>query len=1497
MTSEFPLRYEPLDRLGEGGSGEVWAARDRVTGGEVALKLLRVGADEAEVMALVREATALSGIEGLGVPRVLQFGRMPRSGRVYLVRELVVGASLADLIDAKRDARVCLAALVQAADLLTSLHRSLLLHGDIKPANIIVGPEGRATLVDLGLAAAWKEGGATPEGLTPKYAAPELFRGASLTPQAEVYALGASLDEILSVTGATLTPRHLSAARAVARRATASAIGDRHPSVDEFAEELRSALQFEESSGAVSARGSHARRAWTIVGSDVVAAELLDAVVGLPPSAGLLVGGPTGSGRSTLLRRLSWSLGVGGHAVLDIDASEPRSLELALDPATLPADPSALVVLVDDADRLAAEEFGRIDGLRARGARVVAVVGGRAGEVRLESERTFGWFEVSPLTEGDALTLVTRFMPSLRAEVARQIVARTGAFPGPLRRLVERLETRAIVSLDDLDAALEDAPIPSGVRIELLEVHRLLDRGRLDTAADYLDAYRGERSLSLSIARAKLLIGRGEPQRALDELIASAGDLSEASPSEAAQWNGQKARAHLRAGDYDNAEVHASRSVRALGGALDDAAAELAALDARDVTVDALAVAGLARSLSGRHDSALETLERAVSLARAAGEPRLAAVAFGSLAFAYQRSDKLSDAEASYLEALENAERAGDAGHVATTRLNLGTIAHQRGDLGAALGHLEAAVDMGRRSGRVATLRQALFNLASLDLYVGRLARARASLDSLAAERDALSGAARAQLLGLEAESCVLAGEFDLGQQKLVATAETYQELGRRTDAAEALLERVLVLAKVPSSDPLQLQDEIVAAEALLADSGAHEALRHFARATVAYLAARWSEARASFDEALSSAERRGQRDWVWRSLLARAQLAAAEFRPADEADDARRAMAILEAIAAPLPRDLREVFWNDPRRRGLRRHEQPPEPRPSIVPSRRSTTSFNLGGEADASAATQLGAPLPQVDRLSLLLEINRELAGEVDLDRLLDRVTDRAVQLLEAERGFVLMRSRSGESRLSVHAARERGGDEPHAVFSRSVAERVVSTGEPFLALDVPSDERVADFVSVHRLMLRSVVCVPIPAPSGVTVGALYLETRTRSGATFAAEVPFLRALAEQAAIAIETARLVSENRARAEELEIANRDLEAARAKLEEVLGRRTEQLEETKRSLRSVKAVLRGHFGYGEIVGTSDAMRRVYAVIDRVKDADVPVLITGESGTGKEVVARTIHSMGTRAKRRFVGINCGAIPEHLLESELFGHVRGAFTGADRDKKGLFRELDGGTILLDEIGEMPQKMQAGLLRVLQERVVRPVGGSKEESVDVRVVAATHRDLADMVARGTFREDLFYRLNVIAVRSPSLRERSEDVPLLVDHFLRIFAARYGRDRRSVSREALRLLQRHPWPGNVRQLENVLLNAWILSDADELGVRDFDLPVAGPPLGATPRAAVVPAVEPPHVSSRQDFDEVERAQILEALRTTAWNRAEAARLLGMPRRTFYRRLERYGIQ
>jgi DNA-binding NtrC family response regulator len=243
-----------------------------------------------------------------------------------------------------------------------------------------------------------------------------------------------------------------------------------------------------------------------------------------------------------------------------------------------------------------------------------------------------------------------------------------------------------------------------------------------------------------------------------------------------------------------------------------------------------------------------------------------------------------------------------------------------------------------------------------------------------------------------------------------------------------------------------------------------------------------------------------------------------------------------------------------------------------------------------------------------------------------------------------------------------------------------------------------------------------------------------------------------------------------------------------------------------------------------------------------------------------------------------------------------VRGAFTGADRDKKGLFREAEGGTLLLDEIGEMPLKMQTSLLRALQEGTVRPLGGAKEEPVDVRVVAATNRDLSAMVAAGEFREDLYYRLHVIELKIPPLRERTDDIPALIDHFLTIFAARHRRDRKSIGRDALRRLVAYDWPGNVRQLEHVLLNAWLMSDEDEIAPSDLSIPDTRVPAAGVSETVVRSRSSHSRPKTKAEFKTSERDRILNALTSCNWNRVQAAKMIGIPRRTFYRRLKEYGI-
>jgi transcriptional regulator with GAF, ATPase, and Fis domain len=725
-------------------------------------------------------------------------------------------------------------------------------------------------------------------------------------------------------------------------------------------------------------------------------------------------------------------------------------------------------------------------------------------------------------------------------------------------------------------------------------------------------------------------------------------------------------------------------------------------------------------------------------------------------------------------------------------------------------------------------------------------------------------------------------------------------------DSAEARLEAVLAAARGPSPELARQRKRLAQAKEALGDAPAHKPLSLLAAARVAELAGDEAAARSGFDAAIQASRDAGQKEWLWRALEARAALQELGGQPLLARRDREEALAVLEGIGARLPRDLREVYWNDPRRRQLRAQvpgaaavaatELVPWGAAQRPPAQTVRSVTTLTGTGSVS---QLVTPLEQ--RLARILEVNSELVGELDLDRLTARITDHAVDLARAERGSVLLTAPDGS--LTVHTSRARGADDAHAEFSRSIAHRVIETREPILAVNARGHEQVGAYASVHQMNLESVACVPILAPSGGAIGALYVETRLRRGSHFERELPTLQAFADQVAIALENARLIRENKTRAEELALANESLEEARAALEEALGDRTEQLRRTRRRLRDARETLYGHFGYQGLVGTSAAMRRVYALIDRLKDTDVPVLITGESGTGKEVVARAIHASSARSSAKFLGVNCGAIPENLLESELFGHVKGAFTGADRERKGLFRECEHGTILLDEVGETPQKMQAGLLRVLQERMVRPVGGTAEEPVDVRVIFATNRDLDELVKAGKFREDLYYRIHVVEVKLPALRERLEDLPQLVDYFLGIFAARYRRDKKALSRDAMRRLSEYEWPGNVRQLENVLLNAWVMSEESELLAEDIELPDGWVPRSsparepAAPFAKQAPPPAPPRKGTVSEHRREERERILEALRSCNWNRVRAAEVSGIPRRTFYRRLREYGIQ
>ncbi len=329
--------------------------------------------------------------------------------------------------------------------------------------------------------------------------------------------------------------------------------------------------------------------------------------------------------------------------------------------------------------------------------------------------------------------------------------------------------------------------------------------------------------------------------------------------------------------------------------------------------------------------------------------------------------------------------------------------------------------------------------------------------------------------------------------------------------------------------------------------------------------------------------------------------------------------------------------------------------------------------------------------------------------------------------------------------------------------------------------------------------------------------------------------------------------------------------------------------------------------GEIVGRSPAMQEVFKLIGRAANSDATILVTGPTGAGKELVARALWSNSPRADRPFVTVNCAAIPGQLLESELFGHTKGAFTGAHEDRKGKFAQAHGGVILLDEVGDMPLPLQAKMLRVLQEREVYPVGAVKSTTIDVRVVAATNRDLAADVAEGRFREDLYHRLNVVPIKLPPLAHRKEDIPALVDHFLEKIAVAFNEPQKTVTPEAMETLRNHPWPGNVRELENAVRRAVLMAPGATISRENLPSDPVSFPAGwrgegaipATLEQGVVAAMEgvPEGAIHHRIVSRVERALIEEALRRTGGVQTKAAALLGVNRNTLMKKVAEMGLR
>ncbi len=508
-----------------------------------------------------------------------------------------------------------------------------------------------------------------------------------------------------------------------------------------------------------------------------------------------------------------------------------------------------------------------------------------------------------------------------------------------------------------------------------------------------------------------------------------------------------------------------------------------------------------------------------------------------------------------------------------------------------------------------------------------------------------------------------------------------------------------------------------------------------------------------------------------------------------------------------------------------------------------------------------------------AVLYEVGKVINSTLDLQEVLDRTMDLVLERLGAERGMIVLCDRLTRD-LEVAVARNLGKEDESEgrKLSESVVRQVIDTREPVLAVDALTDGRFAGSESIVARHILSILCVPLVIRDRMA-GAIYVDHRESRHLFGQSDLEFLVAFADQAAIAIENARLYGE--------------LDASR-----------QRLKEENESLR--REILSAH-NLGSMIGKSRPIVELKQMIEKVAQSPSTVLIRGESGTGKGLVARIIHSVSPRRQAPFIHFNCAALPETLVESELFGHEKGAFTGAAMQKPGRFELANHGTIFLDEIGKVSLAVQSKLLRVVEEKEFERVGGTQTLQADVRVIAATNLDLEEAIRRNEFREDLFYRLNIMPIVLPPLRERKEDIPYLLQHFLAKISRDQGRPAKELDPAVLELFYAYDWPGNVRELEAAVHRAFVLSSSDFLTPSDFGwiaLQVQGP--GAVARPPELPGLSPTIQLEDGGYEEAleryDRQLISAGLAQSGGRIRETARLLGIARNTLRAKMKRYNL-
>ncbi|HET9225646.1 MAG TPA: sigma 54-interacting transcriptional regulator, partial [Thermoanaerobaculia bacterium] len=864
-------------------------------------------------------------------------------------------------------------------------------------------------------------------------------------------------------------------------------------------------------------------------------------------------------------------------------------------------------------------------------------------------------------------------------------------------------------------------------------------------------------------------------------------------------------------------------------------------------------------------------IRRGLWIAEEAGDELLALRLRNNLGNVLWKTGRFDPARDLYTRNLAFYERTNDVWGQLFALNNLGILECSRGNWLAAREPLARSIEVTRRLGARETEAAQRVNLGEAEEILGHWPRAQRHLERALKILEETPDnpervAALAQFASLdrkrgrsaEAEKRAreaLAGAEALGDPDLLA--HCHLQIGlieKDRDNLEASgfhLRKALELAEQAGIHQILPRIHISLADRALHDGETESAARHAA-------------------EARRRVEETGDRFSQAKLLVVEARIAGAR----DDTDGAERLFAegvrLLEELETPYEhaRSLYEWglrTWNvDTALRRLRRALAGFERLGAETESRRTSGALERIREHQRFS-TGRGAS-------SVLYEVGKIINSTLDFQEVLSRTMDLVLERLGAERGMIVLADRLTKE-LEVAVVRNLGREDAAEgqKLSESVVRTVIETREPVLAVDALTDGRFAGSESIVARHILSILCVPLAIRDRIA-GAIYVDHRESRHLFGQADLEFLLAFGEQAAIAIENARLFGELDASRQRLKLENESL-------------RTE--------------ILSSH-NLGSMIGKSRPIVELKQMIEKVAQSSSTVLIRGESGTGKGLVARILHSISARRQAPFIHFNCAALPETLVESELFGHEKGAFTGAAGQKPGRFELANHGTIFLDEIGKVSMSVQSKLLRVVEEKEFERVGGTRTLQADVRVIAATNLDMEEAIQRNEFREDLFYRLNILPIVLPPLRQRKEDIPYLVQHFLAKVSRDQGRAPKELDPAVLDVFYGYDWPGNIRELEAAVHRAFVLSSTDVLTTDDFGwiaLQVKGKAVAQPPDApgfsATVRLADGGYEDALERYD---RQLIAAGLAQTSGRIRETARLLGIARNTLRAKMKRYGL-